>query len=116
MRDVSDMLLERIALRFRALGNPVRLRILHTLGDGELSVGDVQVRIGSSQANASKHLAVLRSVDLVTARRDGVNVYYRLRDEAVLSPCETVCDSLHETASDEVVAIRTGRERMLAAR
>ena len=116
MRDVSDQLLERIALRFRALGNSLRLKILHALEQGDLSVGEVQESVGCSQANASKHLRLLHSVGLVTSRREGINVYYRLRDEAVLSLCEAVCDSLHASASAEVETIERGRERILAAR
>jgi len=116
MRDVSDQLLDRIALRFRALGNPVRLRILHALEKGDLSVGQVQQSAGCSQANASKHLRVLYNVGLVTSRREGTSVYYRLRDEGVLSLCEAVCDSLYASASADVEAIEVGRERILAAK
>lgn len=113
-REVSDQLLERIAHRFRAMSNPVRLKILHALQDGELSVSEILERIGGSQANASKHLGVLRAADLVKSRREGVSVYYRIGDEAVFSLCEVVCDSLHSRASAEVEAIEMGREAIMA--
>ena len=114
MRQLSDQLLERIAHRFRAMSNPVRLKILHSLQDGELSVSEILERIGGSQANASKHLGVLRAAGLVTSRRNGVSVYYRISDEAVFSLCEVVCDSLHDRASAEIEAIERGREAMLS--
>jgi len=114
MKDVSDQLLEKVAARFRAMSNPVRLKILHTLEDGELSVSEIVDRIGGSQANASKHLGVLRGVGLVSPRRDGVSVYYSISDEAVFTICEAVCDSLHTRASAEVETIERGREAIAA--
>lgn len=114
MRDLSDQLLERIAQRFRAMSNPVRLKILHSLQPGELSVSEILERIGGSQANASKHLGVLRAADLVASRRDGVSVYYRISDEAVFSLCEVVCDSLHDRASAEIETIERGRDAIIA--
>jgi DNA-binding transcriptional ArsR family regulator len=116
MQELSDQLLERIAGRFRALANPVRLKILHTLEEGELSVSEVLDRIGGSQANVSKHLALLRSVGLVSSRRDGVNVYYRISDEAVFSICRAVCDSLQARATAEVRTIAEGRESIPTTR
>ncbi len=116
MEDVSEQLLERIASRLRAMGNPVRLKILHALEAGELSVNEILSRIGGSQANISKHLAVLRTAGLVESRRDGVSVYYRIGDAAVFTVCQTVCEALQDRASAEAQAIRRGREAMLAAR
>ncbi len=116
MKEASDQLLEQIALRMRAMGNPIRLKILHALQEGELSVTEIQERIGGSQANASKHLGVLRTAGLVARRRDGVSVFYRIGDEAVFSICRTVCDSLHERANAEVEAIEAGRRRIAAIR
>ena len=116
MEEVTDQLLEKIVARFRAMSNPIRLKMLHALEDGELSVSELLDRIGGSQANVSKHLAVLRGVDLVQPRRDGASVYYRISDPAVFTICEAVCDSLHERASSEVSTIERGREAMLAVR
>ena len=116
MTDVSEQLLERIALRLRAMANPVRLRILHTLEDGELSVGEIVPRTGTSQANVSKQLAVLRGAGLVASRRQGVSVYYRISDLMVFDICRTVCDSLLDRASLEVETLEIGREAMLDGR
>lgn len=116
MDPITDQLLEKIAARFRAMSNPIRLKILHTLEDGELSVSELLDRVGGSQANVSKHLAVLRGVGLVAPRRDGPSVYYRISDPAVLTICEVVCDSLHQRASSEVETIEQGREAMLTFR
>jgi DNA-binding transcriptional ArsR family regulator len=115
MLEITDQLLEKIAVRFRAMSTPVRLKILHELEEGELSVSEIIERIGGSQANASKHLGVLRGVGLVAPRREGPSVYYRISDPAVFAICEAVCDSLHKRASDEVETIEQGRE-LLAVR
>lgn len=112
--DVSDEILERIAARLKAMGNPFRLKILHSLHQGELSVSEILARVGGSQANVSKHLNVLRGVDLVRSRRDGMNVCYQISDPTVFAICRTVCDSLLDRASAEVAAIEAAREKMIA--
>lgn len=116
MHEVTDQLLEKVAARFRAMSNPMRLRIIHALEDGELSVSEILDRIGGSQANVSKHLGVLRGVGLVEPRREGPSVFYRISDSAVFAICEAVCDSLHRRASSEVATIEKGREAMLSIR
>ena len=107
--EISDLLLDRIAQRLKAMGNAKRLRILHTLEEGEQSVKQLVAIVGDSQANVSKHLNVLRTADLVKRRRDGVTVYYRMSDREVLAICHTVCDSLHLQAHQELESIKAGR-------
>lgn len=75
---------QRAAAVGRALSDPKRLCVLESLASGELSVGDLSSVVGCQVPNMSQHLAVLRSAGLVTARRDGNTVYYRLADPAVL--------------------------------
>ncbi len=109
MEEITEEILERIATRLKAMGNPFRLRILQVLHDGEHSVTEILARVGGSQANVSKHLNVLRGAGLVSSRREGVSVYYSISDASVVSICETVCDSLLHHASAEVAAIAQGR-------
>ena len=80
----SDEDRNRFAAVARALGDPKRLCVLESLADGEASVGDLAARVSCQVPNMSQHLAVLRSAGLVTARRDGSTVYYRLADPRVL--------------------------------
>lgn len=68
----------------KALSNEHRLMILCQLGSGELQVSDLQTRIGLSQSALSQHLARLREERLVQTRRDGVSIFYRIADPAVL--------------------------------
>ncbi len=83
-----------VAERFRALGDPSRLAILHALHDGELRVSDLVDRTGQGQASVSRHLGVLLRVGLVTRRRDGAWAWYRAADEDVWALCDLVCGRL----------------------
>ncbi|HLE79312.1 MAG TPA: metalloregulator ArsR/SmtB family transcription factor [Candidatus Limnocylindrales bacterium] len=75
---------QRTAVIGRALADPKRLCVLESLADGEVSVSDLSTRVGCQVPNMSQHLAVLRAAGLVTTRRDGNTVYYRLADPRVL--------------------------------
>jgi DNA-binding transcriptional ArsR family regulator len=69
---------------FQALGHPTRIAIVETLRQGELSAGVIQARLGIEQANVSQHLAILRSRQIVTNRKDGNQVFYSLRNPVLL--------------------------------
>ena len=74
----------------RALTDPKRLALLHQLRDGERSAGALATDLGCTFANASQHLAVLRHAGLVTSRRDGTSIHYRLAVPEILDACDTV--------------------------
>lgn len=65
---------------FRALGHPVRIRLVEELGQGERTVADLQQALGIPQPLVSQQLAVLRGRELVSTRKSGANVVYTLRD------------------------------------
>jgi ArsR family transcriptional regulator len=77
--------LDILAEFFKVLTDPTRLKILYALGTGELCVFDLSVSIGASVSSVSHHLANLKRVRLVKARRDGRIIYYSLDDEHVKS-------------------------------
>jgi DNA-binding transcriptional ArsR family regulator len=68
---------------FRALGNPIRVRILELLRDGEMKVGDLQAELEIDSSGASQHLSAMRRQGLLEARKEGTSVYYRVRDPRV---------------------------------
>ena len=80
----SDGDRQRFAAIGRALGDPKRLCVLESLAAGEMSVSELSTRVNCQVPNMSQHLAVLRAAGLVSARRDGSNVYYRVADPRVL--------------------------------
>jgi len=75
---------QRSAVIGKALADPKRLCVLESLANGEVSVSDLSSVVGCQVPNMSQHLAVLRAAGLVTTRRDGSTVYYRLADPRVL--------------------------------
>ena len=97
---LSREALELIAQRFRALADPTRLALLQALFEQERTVQDLCAATGASQANASKHLALLLEQGLVARRRDGLFTRYRIADPTLERLCHLVCGSLaerHET-------------------
>ncbi len=105
----ADELFSRIADRLKALSDPMRLKILHSLEERELCVGDVLARVGGSQANVSKHLALLRRAGVVAARREGTSVFYRVVDPAAFEICRTVCSAIERRAEEERAVVRRGQ-------
>lgn len=106
---MSPEALELVAARFRAMGEPLRLRILQQLEAGERSVSALAETIGS-QPNVSKHLKVLRDAGLVQRRQQGNSAYYSIADEMVLELCDMICSSLRERLEAQVGALN-GRMR-----
>src|SRR6186713_1590360 len=68
---------------FQALGHPTRVAIVEYLRNGEISVGQLCENVGIEQANASQHLAVLRTKHIVESRKEGNQIFYRLRNPVV---------------------------------
>ena len=66
------------------LAHPTRLQIVELLRYGEVCVCDMQAALGQRQAYVSQHLMALREAGLVTCRKDGLRVYYRLSDPHIL--------------------------------
>ena len=91
---LPDELVELVAHRFRVLGEPMRIRLLDRLRDGEATVGDLSDALGASQQNVSKHLSVLAAAGLVARRKAGNHVVYRIADENVFQLCDQVCGSV----------------------
>ncbi len=91
---LPDDLADLIARRFRALGDPLRVRLLDLLRDGEATVNALADEVGAGQQNVSKHLAVLAEAGMVARRKKGTHVHYRIADAGVLALCEQVCGSV----------------------
>jgi DNA-binding transcriptional ArsR family regulator len=80
----------------KTLANPKRLEILNALQAGEVSVADLVRRLQLPKANVSQHLAVLRSRGVVSARRQGLNVYYRVASPKIIRACNLMREVLTE--------------------
>lgn len=108
-RRLGKEMLELIADRFRILGDPLRLRLLHHLREGEASVGDLVEASDGTQANVSRHLQILLRAGVVTRRKEGLHVYYRIADPSVLELCELVCGSLEDRLTRDLSTVRGRR-------
>ena len=91
---------------FKALGHPARLRLLDLLRGGERTVSDLQASLELEGSAVSQHLMVLRARQLVEPRREGTNVYYRIRHPAVL----TIMDAGRAIFADRLGELQAGLE------
>jgi ArsR family transcriptional regulator len=88
--EMDDALRQFKSEIFQGLAHPTRIAILELLGDGERSAGQLIEKLGIEQANASQHLAVLRAKQIVVSRKVGNQVYYSIRDRALIEVLETL--------------------------
>jgi len=102
--------LELVAARFRAMGEPLRLRILQQLEHGESSVSALADKVGSTQPNVSKHLKILQDAGLLKRRQQGNSALYSIADPMVFELCELICSRLRERLEAQVGALN-GRIR-----
>jgi ArsR family transcriptional regulator len=105
---MSPAVLEIVAARFKALGEPVRLQILTALKGREATVGELVERTGLGQPNLSKHLQVLHALGFVNRRKEGLFVYYGLADQDVFRLCDIMCGRVKTETST--------RRRLFASR
>ena len=101
--------LEMLSGRFRALGDPTRLRILNTLMQGECCVSDLVESTGLEQPCVSRHLIVLRREGILARRAEGNRAYYSIEDPTVMKLFDLVCNGLSERLSEELDALPDAR-------
>jgi DNA-binding transcriptional ArsR family regulator len=97
---LPDTLVDLIAQRFRALGEPSRIRILERLRDRDHTVQELAEQLGCTQQNISKHLGLLHSLGIVARRKAGGFSYYAIGDESVLRLCDEVCGTLQRQIAE----------------
>ena len=90
-RDELDEVFVAVARYFGLLSEPTRLKILHTICHDERSVTTIVAATGATQTNVSRHLALMHHAGVVSRRRDGNIVYYRVTDPEFVEICRTVC-------------------------
>ncbi len=90
----SPSVFDRAAELFGVLATPIRLRIIGALCSGEKNVSNLLNDINVSQPNMSRHLNVLYRTGVVTKRRSGVQVFYRISDDSVALVCKAVCSQV----------------------
>jgi len=96
---MSEAAVELVATRFRILGEPLRIRLLQALYDGEKSVSELVAEVRSTQPNVSKHLRILQDAGIVGRRQEGNLVYCFIADDSVFALCDAVSSSIGDRLS-----------------
>ena len=91
----------------KTLADAKRLMILHELRDGEMSVGRLASGLGLPQSNVSQHLAILRERGIVTTRREGTTIYYKLANPKIGEACDLVREVLADQLSQNQVLVKS---------
>ena len=89
-RLLSEDQLEQVALRFRLLGEPMRLRILQAVCGEPHTVNEIVAAVAATQANVSKHLSLLAGAGILARQKDGQRVYYCMKDQLAMKLCALV--------------------------
>jgi DNA-binding transcriptional ArsR family regulator len=103
---MSAALIEELAERFKALGEPARLQLLMALRGGERSVNELVLMTGLGQANVSKHLQQLHQCGYLTRRKEGTFAYYAIASEDVFMLCDVMCGRIDEEQRERRAALR----------
>ena len=93
-RPLTEDALLLVAQRFAVLAEPMRLRLIQALFEGERNVTELVEATGGTQANISRHLQTLVAAHILARRKEGLQVFYRIADPTIPRLCELVCGSL----------------------
>ena len=89
-----DVMFDLAAETFRVMSAPMRLKIINCLCNEEKNVGQLLEEIDTTQPNMSQHLNTLFKAKILGRRRDGVQIYYRIINERVVTLCRAVCTQI----------------------
>jgi DNA-binding transcriptional ArsR family regulator len=90
----SDEVFDLAAEVFRVMAAPMRLKIISSLCNGEKNVSQLLEEIETTQPNMSQHLNTLYKGGVLGKRRDGVQIYYRIINDRVVTLCRAVCTQI----------------------
>ncbi|PIY83102.1 MAG: transcriptional regulator [Candidatus Omnitrophica bacterium CG_4_10_14_0_8_um_filter_43_18] len=80
----------------KSMANPTRLRIMNLLREGEKSVEELREKLKLPKANLSQHLSILRQRRIVSTRRAGLNIYYKVANPKMIKACDILREVLLE--------------------
>jgi ArsR family transcriptional regulator len=106
-RPMTDEALTLVARRFAVLSEPMRLRLLHALFEGEKPVNTLVEATRGTQANISRHLQTLADAGLLKRRKEGLQVFYSIADPSIFQLCELVCGSLEKQHAARAESLAT---------
>jgi len=100
--NMPDEMLEALSNRFKLLSEPMRLKILRVLCEKEHTVQEIVNQVNASQANISKHLALMHDNGVVNRRKEGLKCYYSIADESIVYACYLISKSIVENLQDRL--------------
>ena len=100
-------LVELVAQLFRVLGEPMRIKLLDRLHEGDASVTELQEALGASQQNVSKHLGILHEAGMVSRSKQGTRTVYAISDPDIYELCELVCGGVRRRHAERGAAHQT---------
>lgn len=103
---VPPEVVQQVAEYFSVLSEPMRLRILNLLRDGERCVQEIVEATQTSQANVSKHLKVMLQAGILSRRTEGTSAYYSVADELIFDLCSMVCDRIASRIEEQAQQFR----------
>ena len=103
-KELTPQALSLIAQRFKALSDPLRLRLIMTLMEGDKNVGELVECCGANQANVSRHLQTLADAGILKREKKGLHAFYAISDKTVFELCDLVCGSVEEFLKNQVSA------------
>jgi DNA-binding transcriptional ArsR family regulator len=106
---LPDPLIELVAQRFRVLGEPMRIKLLDRLREGDATVGELQQALGASQQNVSKHLAILHDAGMVSRTKEGNRARYAISDPGVFELCDQVCGGVRRQLAELDAIVQEAR-------
>ena len=95
-KNMEEKMFQMHAEVCKSMANPTRLKIMNLLRDGEKSVEELKKRLGLPKANLSQHLSVLRQRRIVSTRRAGLNIYYKVANPKMIKACDILRQVLLE--------------------
>ncbi|MBF2033900.1 MAG: helix-turn-helix transcriptional regulator [Leptolyngbyaceae cyanobacterium T60_A2020_046] len=107
MEPVPTEVVQQVAAYFGILSEPMRLKILSLLRDGEKCVQDLVEATATSQANVSKHLKVMLQAGVLSRRAEGTSAYYSVSDDLTFELCTLVCDRIASRIEAQAQHFRT---------
>ena len=105
---LPEPLVELVAQRFRVLGEPMRIKLLDRLREGDATVGELQQALAASQQNVSKHLGILHAAGMVARAKHGNQVRYSISDPSVFDLCEQVCGGVRRQVQELETILEPG--------
>ncbi len=98
---MDTQILEKQAAIAKAIAHPIRIAVLEYLKPGEQCVCDIAEAVGTERTNLSKHLSVMTAAGVLTSRKDGLKVMYRVKTPCLLGFLDCIKECLIEQATEQ---------------